>query len=410
MSDRRKYMTIFLLAVSCLCYSLPYLSSSFYTQFLEAFQLTNTQAGLLLSMFSLTATPGYLFGGLLADKFSPKKLVALSSFLTAALGAVLIFMNSFTAMMICYLGFGLTTTFINWSAVMKLIRAQADSNSEGKVFGFFELSYAIIGAVTSYGILAVLQSLIDSVGFKGVIGIYAGILVVVGILIQLLVKDVKSGASSDDFDFRMVKKALAHPVTWINGFIVMGMFVLVTGVTYLSPYMISVFGFSAAIGSGFAIFHRTLARMVFSPLGGVLLDRWKTPKLLITVSAAMIAVLIVLLLLPQKPAMGTAALILMVILVMLLASGRSGMYTPIPEAGIPYEITGTAMGITSAIGYSTDLWLYTVCGRWIDVHGNDGYRYILMLFIAGLAVVIVSSYMLYRYKKNHLGEIRDEAA
>jgi len=410
MSDKKKYFTIFLLAVSCLCYNLPYLSSSFYTQFLEAFELTNTQAGLLLSMFSLTATPGYLFGGLLADKFSPKKLVTLSSFLTAALGVVLILMNSFTGMLICYLGFGLTTTFMNWSAVMKLIRAQADSNSEGKVFGFFELSYAIIGAVTSYGILAALQSFISTIGFKGVIGIYAGILVVVGILIQLLVKDMESGVSDDDFNFRMVKKALSHPVTWINGFIVMGMFVLVTGVTYLSPYMISVFGFSAAIGSGYAIFHRTLARMFFSPLGGVLLDRWKTPKLMITVAIAMIGVLVVLILLPQRPAMGMAALALMVLLVVLLASGRSGMYTPIPEAGIPYEITGTAMGITSAIGYSTDLWLYTVCGRWIDVHGNDGYKYILMLFIAALAVVIISSYMLYRYEKKQAGGISNEVA
>ncbi len=401
MSDKRKYWMIFLLSLSCLCYNLPYLSSSFYTQFLDSFQLTNTQAGLLLSMFSLTATPGYLFGGLLADRFSPKKLVALSSFLTAALGLVLIFMNSFTGMLICYLGFGLTTTFINWSAVMKLVRAQADSNSEGKVFGFFELSYAIVGAVTSYGILAALQSVISSVGFKGVIGIYAGILLLVGILIQFLVKDVGRNTAGDDFNFKMVKKALAHPVTWINGFIVMGMFVLVTGATYLSPYMISVFGFSAAVGSGFAIFHRTLARMLFSPLGGVLLDRWKTPKLLITVAFAMIAVLIVLLLLPQKPSLGIAALILMALLVMLLASGRSGMYTPIPEAGIPYEITGTAMGITSAIGYSTDLWLYTVCGRWIDIHGNDGYRYVLMLFIAALVVVIISSYMLYRYKKRN---------
>lgn len=402
MTTKRKYVTIFLLTLSCLCYNLPYLSSSFYTQFLEAFQLTNTQAGLLLSMFSLTATPGYLFGGLLADKFSPKKLVVLSAFLTAGVGAALVFVNSFTGMLICYLCFGLTTTFINWAAVMKLIRAQADRNTEGKVFGFFEFSYAIIGAVTSYGILAFMQKIIENVGFKGVVGIYAGMLLVIGFLILFLTKDIEGNSASDGFDFRMVKKALAHPVTWINGFIVMGMFVLVTGATYLSPYMTQVFGFSAAIGSGFAIFHRTLARLLFTPIGGALLDKWKTPKLLIIAASAMIVILAALYLIPQNPSMGIVAIVLMVILVIFLASARSGMYTPIPEAKIPYEITGTAMGITSAIGYSTDLWLYTVCGNWIDKYGADGYKNILCLFIAAMVVVIISSILLRRYEKNHI--------
>ena len=60
----RKYLLIFLLTLSTLCYQLPYLSQTFYTQFLEAFALSNQQAGQLLTMFSLTATPGYLFGGI----------------------------------------------------------------------------------------------------------------------------------------------------------------------------------------------------------------------------------------------------------------------------------------------------------------------------------------------------------
>ena len=69
MKNKKKYLLIFLLTMSALCYNLPYLSSTFYNQFLEAFQLSNTQVGVLMTMFSLTATPGYLFVGLLADKF-----------------------------------------------------------------------------------------------------------------------------------------------------------------------------------------------------------------------------------------------------------------------------------------------------------------------------------------------------
>ena len=397
MNKRKKYLTVFLITMSALCYNLPYLSSSFYTQFLEAFQLSNTQAGLLLSMFSLTATPGYLFGGLLADKFSPKKLVVLSGLLTSVCGCGLIFTNSFTGMLLCYLGFGLTTTFIHWSAAMKLIRAQADADGEGKIFGFFELSYAILGAVTSYGLLAFMGKIVETTGFKGIVGIYVLILVIVSLLILFLTKDIQGNAPTAEFNLKMVKKALLHPVTWLNGFIVMGMFVIVTGLTYFNPYLIAVFGFSAAIGNGFAIFHRTLARMFFSPLGGYALDRLKTPKFLLLTSTGMIVLLAALLFLPQNRSMGTIAFLLMLLLVVLLSAARPGMYTPIPEAKIPYEITGTAMGITSAIGYSTDLWLYTVCGRWIDLYGNAGYKNILLLFIGALIVVIVNASLLDRF-------------
>ena len=63
--------------------------------------------------------------------------------------------------------------------------------------------------------------------------------------------------------------------------------------------------------------------------------------------------------------------------------------------------TGTAMGITSAVGYSTDLWLYTLCGNWLDAYGNAGYRNILLLYLAGLAVVVVCAILLHRYEKSH---------
>ena len=81
MFKTKKFGVILLLTSTCLVYNLPYLSSTFYTQFLEAFNLSNTQAGMLITFFSLTATPGYLFGGMLADKFNPKKLIILSAML-----------------------------------------------------------------------------------------------------------------------------------------------------------------------------------------------------------------------------------------------------------------------------------------------------------------------------------------
>jgi MFS family permease len=394
----KKRGIIFLLAFSCLCYNLPYLSSTFYTQFLDAFKLSNKQVGVLMTMFSLTATPGYLFGGMLADRFSPKKLIILSLLLTAALGFIVSFVNGYTILMVCYFGFGISTTFIHWSAFLKLIRAQAGPDDQGRTFGFFELCYAIVGAITSYGLLALLGKLSS---FRLVTSIYAGILVIVAIIIVFVLKDVDVVEKDNTFSFKLAGKALANPVTWLNGFIVMGLFILITGTSYLNPYLSGVFGTSVGFSTSFSIANRCIVRILLVSLGGMLLDRWKTPKFLILCCAAMAVSIVAMMLIPQSHSAMVGGIIIAFFIIGFLSISRSGLYTPIPEAGIPMEITGTAMGICSAVGYSTDLWLYTLCGKWLDTYGNAGYRYILMLFLAGLALVVVCSILLGKYEKKH---------
>lgn len=402
MKNKRRYAIIFLLTMSCLCYNLPYLSNTFYEQFLGAYNLSNTQAGFLLTMFSLTATPGYLFGGLMADRFSAKKLIVLSTALTAVIGFVMNFISSYPALLVCYLCFGVTTTFLQWSAFLKLVRSQGDSGEQGRIFGFFELCYAVVGAITSYGILALLETLIARTGFKIVTAIYGGLLVVIALLIWLFVKDAKDAEAVNEFDLKMVGRVLRHPVTWINGFIVMGMFIIITGSSYLNPYLTQVFGAASTLAVGITIFNRTIARIIFSPIGGALIDKWgKTSKVLILTALGVVLTSAAMIAIPQSPSASILAIGIVLVFIAIMSSGRAGLYTPIPEANIPLEMTGTAMGIASAVGYSTDLWLYTLCGNWLDKHGAAGYQYIMGLFIAGMVIVIASAVMLQVYLNRH---------
>lgn len=394
----KKFGIIFLLTASCLIYNLPYLSSTFYTQFLEAFNLTNTQAGMLMSFFSLTATPGYLFGGLLADKFSPKKLILISLFMTAGLGFAMYFMSGYKVLLACYFGFGISTTFIHWNAFLKLIRAQADDeDDQGKTFGTFEWCYALVGAIVSYGLLGILGYVSS---FKVATALYAVVLTIIGILTAFLLKDVEN-TEDNTFNVKMVGKALAHPVTWINGFIVMGMFVVITGSSYLNPYLSGVFGTSVGFATSFAIMNKCVIRLLVVAIGGMLLDKWKTPRFLITCMIFLAASIIGLMILPQDSSVMMPAIVIAFLILIFMSTARSGLYTPIPEAGIPMVITGTAMGICSAVGYSTDLWSYTVIGKWLDTYGNDGYKYVLMLWLAGIALVVICSILLLMYEKKN---------
>jgi len=338
----KKFAVILLITSTCLVYNLPYLSNTFYTQFLETYGLTNEELGTLMTFFSLTATPGYLFGGLLADKFNPKKLLIISLLMTATLGYTMFFISGYYVLLACYFGFGISTTFIHWNAALKLIRIQANDDDQGNTFGVFEWCYALCSAFTSYGLLAALKY-INS--FKLASAIYATVLVFIAVLIVIFLKNENSVnfANDNGFKLSMAGKALSHPVTWINGLIVMGMFIVVTGISYLNPYLSGVYGTSVEFGTSFSIMNKCIIRLLVVTIGGMLIDRWKTPKFMAIFMIFLGSSIVAMIILPQDSGLMTVAVIIAFLIVIFLSTARSGMYTPIPEAKIPLTITGTAM-------------------------------------------------------------------
>lgn len=157
--------------------------------------------------------------------------------------------------------------------------------------------------------------------------------------------------------------------------------------------LISMFGLTAVPGYLFGV--------LLATAGGLLLDKLKTPKTMSLFSAGMILMLVVIVFMPQNAIFAIGAFIICVLFSSIMGASRSGLYTPIPEAKMPMSITGTAIGICSAIGYSSDLWLYTLCGKWLDSFGNAGYRYIWILTMGSVAMVIVCCILLHIYEKKH---------
>ena len=68
-----------------LIYFIPYIRFSFYDQFVAAFQLTNFEFGNLGSIYGLVSLFCYPVGGVLADKFSSRVMLAASFFASMAL-------------------------------------------------------------------------------------------------------------------------------------------------------------------------------------------------------------------------------------------------------------------------------------------------------------------------------------
>ncbi|NNM17742.1 MAG: MFS transporter, partial [Croceitalea sp.] len=77
------YLVLLILAGEAV-FILPFvLPRIFRPTVLEVFALDNTQLGLCFSVYGIIALASYLFGGPLADKYPPRKLIAIALWMTA---------------------------------------------------------------------------------------------------------------------------------------------------------------------------------------------------------------------------------------------------------------------------------------------------------------------------------------
>lgn len=116
------YIILLILAGEAV-YILPYvLARVFRPTFLDVFELSNFQLGSLFSVYGTVALISYAYGGVIADKFLPRKLMALSLFLTALGGLIMATFPSYLVLQILFGYWGFTTVFLFWGAMIKATR------------------------------------------------------------------------------------------------------------------------------------------------------------------------------------------------------------------------------------------------------------------------------------------------
>ena len=154
--NRSKFLILTLLILSGeFIYFLPYvLSRVFRPTFLDVFQLNNFQLGSLFSVYGIVALLSYVYGGIITDRYSPRKLMSSALFLTALGGLVLASYPSYQTLQILYGYWGFTSVFLFWGAMIKQTRIWGGSKNQGIAFGFLDGGRGLVAAVlSSVGIL-----------------------------------------------------------------------------------------------------------------------------------------------------------------------------------------------------------------------------------------------------------------
>ena len=145
--------------------------------------LTDAQMGMLSSGYATMATFSYFVGGIVADKFSARKLLAFSFIATGILGLWFSTFPGYNISRLIFVLMGVSTVITYWSACIKATRLLGDSSEQGRLFGLQEGLRGVINAAVVFVMSAAFAHYTNEVaGAAAAIRICAGTLIVLGIL------------------------------------------------------------------------------------------------------------------------------------------------------------------------------------------------------------------------------------
>lgn len=402
---------------------LPYLKDIYFTTLQSSTGTTKEQLGILLSMYGIVNFILYFPGGMIADKFSPKKLIVFSCFATALIGFWYATLPGYTSLLIIHTLFGITTVFTFWASMVKIANNLGDENEQGRIFGFLEGGRGLVGTIISLASVYVFSRFADEkFGLQGAITFYSIALIVAGILAILFISDPQPKASdkmkenANKVNWADFKEVVKIPRIWMCGLLVICNYSAVIIFGYLTPYLSEIYKVDSSTVAVLGVIRAYVLMFGGSLLAGLLADKLKsTIKFMEYGFVGMAVFSFGYLLIPVNRGMLWVLVINFVLQGLFLLGVKAMYFATIDEVHIPKKLAGTASGVISIVGYAPEIFLYTLVGSTLDNHpGIEGYHIcfytMAALSAAGFLLAIALRVMNRRYVAAHPESVNGDAA
>lgn len=382
-----------------------YEKNTYYDAFIEAFGITNVQFATMFSAFSLVSLIAYFPGGVIADKFSPRKLLTFSFISTALLAFWESTFPSYEIGVFIFGAMGATTTLTFWAALIKATRQfgrsmAGESTALGAQEGVRNVGKMLIatGAVWLFSRFAT-----NAAGLAAVLRYDAAITLFCGVASWFIFKDK---VDDEEVVFkeglgRQLVKCLKNPAVWVVALMVFGSYSLSANVAgYVSKIGTAKFSLSVQVAA-ICVMISTYVQPVGSFVGGFLGDRLGASKALALSTVGLMASSAIVLLLPQSASMMIPYTLTYLVFTLFRGAARGQYYGPLREAGVPLALSGTATGLIAMIGYSGDSFLPLISGRLLDTMDQTAAMeiFIIILLCFGAFSLLMTAVMLKLMKK-----------
>ena len=368
----KKYFQFFLVVLAAgSIYPLIYLKSNYQETILQVFNMSNAQLNSMYTILGWVFVFGYIPSGILSDRFSAKKLLAMSLFFTGLGGLWFAQVPSYEFVMAIFAIWGFFSVFTFWSAHMKIVKLLATEKEQGTFFGILDGGRGVVEALLASlalfifsGILGTSVEVIDKrEALIAVIYMYSAVLIITSVLIWFFVQDdkkvlaldasKKEATKSPEFKFSELGNLFKNKKVYLLGFIIFMGYAVFWTVYYLSWFLEVYVGIDPVSVAGTMVVVLWM-RPVGGFIGGYLGDKiGRTTVQIISLTGAA-AVLVAISVLPVTGNQGLFQPLIILLGIFLYAI-RGTYWSLLGDLNLDALILGTAIGAISFIGYLPDI-------------------------------------------------------
>lgn len=422
MKKSNQILLMMFTAFTYVCYlTLSFMHFSYYSVMNEFLFFTHTQIGLIAVGVGVFSTIGYFFGGALADYYSPKKLLIFSHFSAVILNIIFTLFPLYPVVIVLTSLSAFLVNGLLWNGAAKMVREFSTPKNVAKMFGLY-LSFAGIGG-TIFGLLGayLVGRLGGLAGLNAILYIVSVYLFFAGIITWILYKRpaVATGAIPESEKFRLsfVIDIMKNYKFWILSFSASMIYPIGLAMSYFAPLLHTNYGVSLALVSTVGTFRLYLARSIFAPIGGILIQ--KTNSFVIMKGSIIVGLIgaILVVLLPMNSSMLVPAIIIVLAFAVAYNINTPTWYTPLGDIGIPEHKKGTAIGMYCSIIFHSDVYMYVVFGMILDKYPADPhfayqliYAILAVIFIIGIILLFILTSILKAEKRRKAASAELKAA
>ena len=420
---KRWFVVVLCAVMAGIMVYVPFLRYSYYTQMTILFtefhhvvdaSEVNSFIGLFGMAFGIVCVFGYPLGGIFADKFKEKWLLIIGCVLMGVCSFWFGIVPGKMEIIVIHLLYGVGTSFLIWSAYLKLTRKMGDAHEQGRMFSTSEFVRGVFGTLIGFvGVGLMSQATLGSGGldpqalgeqWRNLLWISAALFFVFSALVFFLIPaDVKGAEEADDveqepFSLKNVVAVIKMPGVWLLAVLILCCFSFTSaGNGYLGAYTVDVLGVDETTASSFAIIRNYIIAAVMTFVIGFVSDKIGSKSKTLGIYLAIATVLCVILILTKS--MFVLCLAISFAFAIVYTGMRGIYFATLSEVGIPLAMTGIATGVISMFCYLPDVYFAALAGSWLDSFGLAGYDYIWFYTIGcGIAGIVVA-FITYRYSK-----------
>ena len=401
-NKHRMMQMIILILASELVFSLPFhLARFFRPAFLDVFNLSNTNLGDIFAIYGVMAMISYFLGGMIADKVSARKLMAVSLLLTASGGLYMSTVPSLLGMTLLYGYWGITTIFLVWAAMIKATKEWGGDYTQGKAFGLLEGGRGLLASLLSAIAIVIFASFLPTQinlasaaerlnGFRSIILFYSALTGIGAILVWTLLPDSQTDANNKEFSINLKKltQVLSNRLVWLHAGIIICAYSTYKGLDNMALYAYEVIGMNE-VDAATLFTYASLTRPIAAIFAGILADRIIASRVILLMFCMLIFSFSSFIFIDGSAPWVTVVFINIFVTFFAVFAIRGIYFALIHEINTPSQITGTTIGIVSFVGFTPEIFFGSISGRILDANpglvGHQNY-FIFLTIIASIGI------------------------